>query len=87
LLETHQEKCLDLKKEVIFVSINAKQIIEYNESIIEDNIFFGLKNDYTETEINQYVAEAKEELRRLKKHLKDNSLVEYDNVTQMYVRK
>jgi len=48
------------------VSINAKQIIEHNESIIEDNIFFGLKNDYRETEINQYVAEAKEELRRLK---------------------
>ena len=48
------------------MSINAKQIIEYNESIIEDNIFFGLKNDYTETEINQYVAEEKEELRRLK---------------------
>ena len=87
MLETHQEKCLALKKEVIFVSINAKQIIEYNESIIEDNIFFGLKKDYTETEINQYVAEEKEELRRLKKHLKDNGLVEYDNVTQMYVRK
>ena len=69
------------------MSINAKQIIEYNESIIEDNIFFGLKKDYTETEINQYVAEEKEELRRLKKHLKDNGLVEYDNVTQMYVRK
>ena len=69
------------------MSINAKQIIEYNESIIEDNIFFGLKNDYTETEIKQYVAEEKEELRRLKKHLKDNGLVEYDNVTQMYVRK
>ena len=69
------------------MSINAKQIIEYNESIIEDNIFFVLKNDYTETEINQYVAEKKEELRRQKKHLKDNSLVEYDNVTQMYVRK
>lgn len=33
LLETHQEKCLDLKKEVIFVSINAT-IIEHNESII-----------------------------------------------------
>lgn len=67
--------------------INAKQIIEHNESIIEDNIFFGLKNNYTETEVNQYVAEAKEELRLLKKHLNKNGLVEYDNVTQMYVRK
>lgn len=66
---------------------NAKQIIEHNESIIEDNIFFGLKNDYTKAEMRQYEAEAMEELRRLKKHLKDHGLVEYDNETQMYVRK
>lgn len=72
---------------MVFVSINAKQIIEHNESIIEDNIFFGLKNDYTETEMRQYEEEAMKELRRLKKHLKANGLVEYDTETQMYVRK
>ena len=66
---------------------NAKQIIEHNESIIEDNLFFGLKNGYTEKEMHQYESEAKKELKCLKKHLKDNGLVEYDNETHMYVRK
>ena len=64
-----------------------KEIIEHNSNIIEDNMFFGWKNGYSEKEINQYEAEARRNLKILKKHLKDGGQVEWNQEQQIYVPK
>lgn len=62
-------------------------IIEHEESIIEDNIVYGYKCGYSKKEIHQYEAEALKELRALKKiiHEKPDIILILDKNTERYV--
>ena len=62
-----------------------REMIEHNETIIQDNIFYGLKNGYSKKEIEEYKKEAQKEMKEFKKFLAEGGAPEFDNETQMYV--
>lgn len=68
-----------------------KDIIEYEESIIEDNCCYGLKlvckNELTEVDVSSYKKEAITRLRKLKKQIADNPTVtlRIEEGTQRYI--
>ena len=74
-----------LMDEVISLSKNAKQIIEYNQLIIEDNVFHALKRGYSEVEVDEYLKTEAKNMDELKTHLKKNGSVVLHQITQMYV--
>ena len=60
-------------------------VIKHNEKIIQENVFYGLKNGYSEEEISEYEEEAYRELEKLKKFLKSGGTPIFDIYTEMYV--
>lgn len=66
-----------------------KDIKIHEESIIEDNIFYGIKhsNDYSEQEILEYEEQAYSELKELKRAIReDNDIVlKLDKIKERYV--
>lgn len=64
-----------------------EEMIEHNESIIDDNIAFGRRfpQDYSESDIKQYEKEAKKQLREFKEFLRNGGTPVYDKETDMYV--
>lgn len=67
--------------------IAFKDIVAHEEAIIEDNMFFGVKNNYSMKEISKYQKEAKLELRALRRTIRENPdiVLKIDPVTERYV--
>lgn len=66
-----------------------KDIKIHEESIIEDNIFYGIRhsNDYSEQEILEYEEQAYSELKELKREIRENNdiVLKLDKITERYV--
>ena len=64
-----------------------REMIDHNETIIEDNIFHAMKfpRDYTKKDIADYEREAKKELREFKNFLLSGGTPVFDQTTQMYI--
>lgn len=64
-----------------------KKIIEHEETIIEDNIFYGIKNGCDEKEILEYKKQAIAELKLLKQAICENKdiVLKIDKQTERFV--
>lgn len=67
--------------------IAFNDIVAHEEAIIEDNMFFGVKNNYSMKDIRKYQKEAKLELRALRRTVRENPdvVLKVDPVTERYV--
>lgn len=65
-----------------------KKMIEHNESIIEDNLFFGqkqiMRGESTEEEVQQYKTSAFAQLKAFKAFLRQGGTPVYNTSTDMY---
>lgn len=66
--------------------MSRKDIIDHEEAVIIDNIFRAYKNGHSEREINKYESNARHELSRLKKTIRENPgiVLELDKTTQRF---
>lgn len=64
-----------------------RELVAHEKLIIEDNIFFGIKNGYPEDEIEQYKREAYAQLKALKTSIRENPdiLLMLDRQTERYM--
>lgn len=67
--------------------IEYRKIIEHEEDIIEDNIFYGIKNGYAQKEILEYKKQAITELKLLKQAIRENNntVLKLDKETERFI--
>ena len=68
--------------------IQYREVKQHEEYIIEDNIAYGcIHGEYTDTEIEEYEKQARQEWKDLKNKLRDNPelLLTLDKTTERYV--
>lgn len=72
----------------IIIKIPYKDVKEHEESIIRDNISYGFMHfEYSEEEIHEYAKRAHEELKELKRQIRENPdiILKMDKTTERYV--
>ena len=70
------------------VTIPYRELKHHEESIIEDNIMYGLvHNEYSQKDIDDYEKQAKSEWKELRQKLRNNPelLLTLDRTTERYV--
>lgn len=62
-------------------------VIEHEEYIIDDNIEFGICNNYSKKEVDEYAKSAESELRALKQKIRENPsiVLKLDKTTERFV--
>lgn len=80
-------KNVKVRQEDKILEIPYKKIIKHEELIIEDNIFYGYKTGRSEEEITKYQKEAYQELKDLKKLIRENPnvVLKLHKTTERYV--
>lgn len=80
-------KNVKVKQENRILEIPYKKIIKHEELIIEDNIFYGYKTGCSEEEITKYQKRAYQELKELKKLIRENPnvVLKLHETTERYV--
>ena len=80
-------KNVKVRQENGTLEISYKKIIKHEELIIEDNIFYGYKTGRSEEEITKYQKEAYQELKELKKLIRENPnvILKLHKTTERYI--
>ena len=80
-------KNVKVRQENGTLEIPYKKIIKHEELIIEDNIFYGYKIGRSEEEITKYQKEAYQELKELKKLIRENPniILKLHEITERYI--
>ena len=80
-------KNVKVRQENGTLAIPYNKIIKHEELIIEDNIFYGYKTGCSEEEITKYQKEAYQELKELKKLIRENPniVLKLHETTERYI--
>ena len=80
-------KNVKVRQENGTLEISSKKIIKHEELIIEDNIFYGYKTGCSEEEITKYQKRAYQELKELKKLIRENPnvVLKLHETTERYI--
>ena len=71
----------------VIKQIKYTDVIEHEEYIIDDNIEFGICNNYSKKEVDEYAKPAESELRALKQKIRENPsiVLKFDKTTERFV--
>ena len=80
-------KNVKIRQENGILEMTYKKIIKHEELIIEDNIFYGYKTGCSEEEITKYQKRAYQELKELKKLIRENPniILKLHETTERYI--